>query len=81
MPAFLATMQAKIIAVGLLVALIGGAIFYIYDEGKDAGSGKVTTAVQEKTISTLDAARAAKEKADAETREMPYDKKVEGLGK
>ena len=76
---FLATMQAKIIAVGLLVAAIGGAILYVYTKGETAGSSAVKDAVQSKTIETLNDARTAKEKADADVRATPYDQRVDGL--
>jgi hypothetical protein len=79
MPAFLATIQAKIIAAGLLVAAIGGGIAYVYHEGKDAGSNVITTAVQTRTIQTLDAARISKEKTDEEVHRTPYDDRADGL--
>ncbi len=68
-----------IIVAGLAVVLIGGAFLYAFQKGETAGSGAVTSAVQSKTIETLDAARKAKEKADADVRETPYSGRVDSL--
>jgi hypothetical protein len=69
-----------IIIGGLLAAVItAGGIAYIYDAGGDSREGAVTGAVQSKTIETLDAARGAKERADADVRATPYEGRVDGL--
>ena len=75
----MARIEVYIIAGLLGAALIGGGILYIYGEGKDAGAGAVKNEVQSKTIETLDAARSAKEKADADVRATPYSERVDGL--
>lgn len=77
--AFLATIEAKIIGGLLIAAIVGGVIYWTYDEGRDAGASAITGAVQTKTIETLDAARTSKEKADEEVRRTPYDGRVDGL--
>lgn len=63
----------------LIAALVSGAIYWTYDEGRDAGSSAVKTEVQSKTIETINSAREAKERADAEVRATPYKEKVDGL--
>lgn len=68
-----------IIVAGLAVVLVGGAFLYAFKKGETTGSSSVTGAVQSKTIETLDAARKAKEKADADVRETPYSGRVDGL--
>lgn len=75
----LSPIQWAIVGGLLAVVLTAGGIMWIYDEGETAGAGKVTNALQEKTIEALDAARARKDKADAETRATPYSDRVEGL--
>jgi hypothetical protein len=65
------------IAAALLIA--GGAAWTIYGKGESAGSAKVTTAVQGKTIQTLDAARISKERTDEEVRRTPYDDRADSL--
>lgn len=75
----MARIEVYIIAGLLGAALVGGAIAYIYGEGKDAGAGAVKTEVQSKTIETITKAGAAKEKADAEVRATPYTERVDGL--
>lgn len=77
----MARIEVYIIAGLFAAVLIGGAIAYIYDKGETAGSSAVKTEVQSKTIETLDAAREAKEKADADVRATPYKEKVDGLGR
>jgi hypothetical protein len=68
------------IIVGLATAaLVGGLILYIFNKGEDAGSSAVKTEVQSKTIETMEGARAAKEKADADVRATPYEGRVDGL--
>jgi hypothetical protein len=69
--------QAYIIAGLATAALLGG--LWIYHAGGVNERAKVTNAVQSKTIETLDAARAAKEKADQDTRSKPYGERVDGL--
>ena len=75
----MARIEVYIIGGLLAAALVGGGILYIYGEGKDAGAGAVKNEVQSKTIETLDAARSAKEKADADVRATPYSERVDGL--
>lgn len=73
--------QIHLVIIGglLAVVLAGGAILYVYGEGKDAGSAAVTSAVQTETIKAGAAARIQKERADAETRSVPYGERVDGL--
>lgn len=61
------------------VVLTVGGVAYIFSEGKDAGSSAIKTEVQSKTIETINSAREAKEKADAEVRATPYQERVDGL--
>jgi hypothetical protein len=61
------------------IAVTVGMFLHFYDKGEQAGEAKVTGAVQSKTIETLDAARGAKEKADADVRATPYEGRVDGL--
>ena len=77
--AFLGTSQAKIIAGLLVVALIGGAILYIYNKGEKAGSADVKAKVATETVKTLDKARQTKEQADKDTLATPYNDRIEGL--
>jgi hypothetical protein len=77
--AFLGTMQAKIIGGLLVVAAIGWLFLHVYGKGETAGGAKITTAVQSKTIETINKARTAKEKADADVRSKPYDQRVDDL--
>jgi hypothetical protein len=69
----------KYAALGAAVlALVIGGILY-HRSVQDAARNEVVNDVQKKTIETLGAASAAKEKADAETRAKPYSERVEGL--
>jgi hypothetical protein len=73
--------QIQLIIIGGLAAVVltAGGIAYIYGKGADAGSSAVNTAVQKKTVETLDAARKAKEQADQDVRSKPYGDRVDGL--
>ena len=65
-----------------VIALVAGGIAYhvhVQNEARQDGRNEVVNEVQSKTIETLDAARSAKEKADAETRSTPYPDRVDGL--
>ncbi|WP_428668013.1 hypothetical protein [Reyranella sp.] len=77
--AFLGTIQAKIIAGLLAVALVGGAIVYIYGKGERAGSSEIKARVATETVKTLDAARISKERTDEEVHRTPYDDRADGL--
>jgi len=79
MPAWLASIEAKIIGGLLVVALIGGVFLWIYDKGESAGSADVKAKVATETVKTIDAARITKEKADAETHSVPYGERADGL--
>lgn len=75
----LSQIQTILIAVGLAVVLVGGAALYVFKKGESAGSAAVTSAVQSRTIQTLDAARISKERTDEEVRRTPYDDRADGL--
>jgi hypothetical protein len=73
--------RIHLIIIGSLLAavLTAGGIAWVFHKGESAGAGKVTTAVQEKTIQALDAARISKEKTDAEVHGTPYGERADGL--
>ncbi len=73
--------RIQLIIIGglLAVVLTAGGIAWIFREGKSAGEGAVKSAVQSKTIETLDAARISKEKTDAEVHSTPYSDRADGL--
>lgn len=75
----LTQIQTIIIVIGLSVVLVGGAALYTYKKGESAGSSSVTSAVEKKTIQTLDKARQTKEQADKDVLATPYDTRVDGL--
>lgn len=75
----LSPIQWAIVGGLLAVVLTAGGIMWIYDKGETAGSSKVTTAVQEKTVETLGRARTEKEKANEAVRRTPLDDLVDGL--
>jgi hypothetical protein len=77
----LSSIQLAIIGGLLAAVLTAGGIAYVFDKGETAGAGAVIGAVQSKTIETLDSARVAKERADADVRATPYNDRVGGLGK
>jgi hypothetical protein len=66
-------------AAGLLVAATAAGLWLVYRKGEASGSSAVTTAVQTRTIQTIDAARISKEKTDAEVHSTPYDDRADGL--
>lgn len=72
-------LQLILIGAALAVVLILGGALYIFKKGESTGSAAVTTAVQQKTIETLDAARISREKTDAEVHSTPYDDRADGL--
>jgi hypothetical protein len=61
------------------IAVTAGTFLHFYSKGEQAGAAKTTSAVQSKTIEKMDAARGAKEKADADVRATPYEGRVDGL--
>jgi len=65
-------------AVGGLI-LAAGAGWWIYERGAAAGSAAITSAMQSKSIETMDAARIQKERADEEIRRTPYGDRADGL--
>lgn len=71
--------QVYIIAGLLIAAGVGGAFYWTWDTGRDAGTAAVRTEVMSTTIETMGKAREAKERADSEVRSMPYGEKVDGL--
>lgn len=71
--------QAYIIAGLATAVLLGGVLAWTFHKGETAGASGVTTAVQQKTIETLDAAQKRKDQADQDTRSKPYGDRVDGL--
>lgn len=73
------SIQVYIIGGLLLASVVGGALYWTWDTGRDAGTAAIRTEVQSKTIETMGKAREAKEAADAEVRATPYEGRVDGL--
>ncbi len=63
----------------LAVVLTAGGFMWVFSEGKSAGAGKVTTAVQTETIKAGETARIKREKADEDVRATPYGDRADGL--
>jgi hypothetical protein len=68
-----------IIVAGLAAVLVGGAFYWSYNKGENAGSSDVKAKVATETVKTLDASRLARERAEQDTRAKPYSERVEGL--
>lgn len=81
--AFFAKPAVKIgAAAALALGLVIGALLlvnHIYRKGEAAGAAKVTTAIQEKTIKDLDAARKGKAETDEKVRNKPIDAVIDDL--
>lgn len=77
--AFLATMQAKIIAGLLAVALIWGGIAYIRSDAKKDGANEIKAKVATETIRTMDKARQEKEQSNEAVRSKSIDAVIDGL--
>jgi hypothetical protein len=75
----LSRIQLILIGTALAVVPIGIAFLTVFGKGERAGAAAVTTAVQQKTIETLDAARISRERTDEEVHRTPYDDRTDGL--
>lgn len=73
--------KIEMILLGAFAAMViaGGAVAYIFHKGEATGTATVTTAVQSKTIETINKARVNKDAADEAVRNSPYTDNVDSL--